>query len=131
MKNEQKPMPLEQLPDYINSLKAKGEIANCVVDMGMIKPEKTFNWSRPILAFCLILGFSTSLFTYNLLQPQELIVSVNSDIQTIEKIVAEIDNNAKVVDFTKKGNKIHEVKISTKKNKQAFLKSFNEKIGKL
>ena len=67
MENPQKPMPLDQLSDHINSLKAKGEIANCVVDMGMITiPEEKNSWNKWALTACLLVGFFTAVGTYNL-----------------------------------------------------------------
>ncbi len=123
--NNQDPMSLKNLPEYLKSAKSQGD-TGCVVNMGMIEPEKK-SWLIPSLSACIILlAIGGGVATYNFVTPQEFTVAVflnNNDQKSIEKIVANFDKNAKLITVTKKENGIQELKISTRKSKRAFLDS--------
>lgn len=129
--NEQNPMSLEDLPAYLKSLKEKGSMGDCLVDMGRIeepkKMPKKWLWTQRILftlATCMILG-TTGLITYDLASRQELTVVVNlnkdaNPAQAIPEMVA--DSGGKVIAVKQHENtSAYEVKISTRKNRKLFL----------
>jgi K+/H+ antiporter YhaU regulatory subunit KhtT len=124
--NNQDPISLKDLPEHLKSKKDTG----CVVDMGMIMPEKKKSWLIPSIAACLILIATIGITTYNYAMPQEIIVAVtldNNEINSLSNIISNIDKNAKVITVTKKENGTHELKISTRKSKKLFLDSFNSR----
>ena len=63
------PISLKDLPEHLKSKKDTG----CVVDMGMIMPEKKKSWLIPSIAACLILVATIGITTYNYAMPQEII----------------------------------------------------------
>ena len=107
--NNQNPISLKNLPEHLKSKKDTG----CVVDMGMIMPEKKKSWLIPSIAACLIVA-TIGITTYNYAMPQEIIVAVtldNNEINSLSNIISNIDKNAKVITVTKKENGTHELKI--------------------
>ncbi len=127
--NNQDPIPLKNLPDYLKSPQNSG----CVVDMGMIMPEKKRSWFIPSIIACFILATTIGITTYNYAMPQEITVAVtldNGDINSLTKMIANIDKDAKVITVTKKENGIHELKISTRKSKRIFLDSLKKNESK-
>lgn len=126
MTNEQDPMPLKDLPQYLKSLREKGEMGNSiVVGMGSIQP-KPANRIMPLLTICTIL-FAIGIASY-FIMPQQLTVDValanseNSE-QTINRIITDADSEAKIIAVTLKEDGTHELKISTRKSKRALLES--------
>ena len=126
MTNEQNPMPLKDLPQYLKSLQEKGETGSpLVVGMGAIQPEPT-NWITPILSICAVL-FAIGITSY-FFAPHQLTLDVALDNDsnpeiTIAKIIADADDHAKIIAVSKKEDGTHELKISTRKSKHALLES--------
>lgn len=132
MQNEQKPMSLENLPNYVRSLKEKGVTGgSCVVDMGVIEqPEPSDTWLKRIvaMAFCVTLMFGVFVFYGS--SPEQFTVILNVDandpnpIQAISKMVE--DSEGEVLAVKQKENSTYEVKVSTRKSRSAFF----EKLSK-
>lgn len=131
---QKQPMPLEDLPQYLKSLKESGSTGSSpVVNMGQITmPEKKSNrWFGFTLAaiLCLSLGMG-GLVYYTLPQSNQLtiIVDVNemSSPLTVSNIVSE---GGKVTDVKLNEDSTYEVKVSTRKDKRSFLEWLRGKKG--
>lgn len=117
----QKPISLENLPEYLKSLKDGNAGSSPVVDMGQIvTPKRSF--LPQILATLLVfvvLGVS-SVATYNVMSTKELTVVVDvANPQTIPQIVA--DSGGEVLAVKQMEGSTYEVKVSTRKSGHKFL----------
>ena len=122
-----KPMNLENLPGYIDSLRKSGSTdENLVVDMGrIIEPKSAINWFKPAafaLAFCLFLIAGIS---YNAFSDKNITVVLDTNnIEAISEIVSA--NGGNVVSVKQNTDSTYEVKI----NKLGNVKSFIEGLRK-
>ena len=130
MQNEQKPMSLENLTNYVKSLKERGLTGgSCVVEMGVIEqPEQSDKWLKRIvaMAFCVTLMFGVFVFYSSKPDQFTVILNVNepNPIQAISKMVE--DSEGEVVAVKHKEASTYEVKVSTRRSRSAFL----EKLSK-
>jgi hypothetical protein len=135
-KDDQNPMSLENLPDYLNSMKQNGNMENsCVVEMGTIietRKDGFFSrWSQQIIfatAACGLVAISGFL-SYNSMSNQKITVvldmnKTNDPNITIPQIVN--DSGAEVISVNQKNDSVYEVKISTKKSKKYLLEFLNK-----
>ena len=122
--SNQKPMSLENLPDYVKSLKEQGSTGgSCLVEMGVIEQPRPNTWLKRVVAaaFLLTLMFG-GLVVYNSTPEQfTVIVDVKEDdpMQAISKMVA--DNDGQVIAVKQKEGSTYEVKVSTRRDKRSFL----------
>lgn len=122
------PMSLENLPDYLKSLKEKGNSGEpCLVDIGQINQPKSFFLQKFLIALVICFSFGiTGKVAYNQLSTKEITVVVdmkgNDPLQSIPKLVS--DNGGNIVSVTKKDDSIYEVKMTTRKSKRSFLEIF-------
>jgi len=134
LKMQQKPMSLENLPQYVKNLQETGDTGgSCVVEMGQIVVEKKPRTWLAIL-ICIIISLST-ITTYSLMSKQQLTVVVDMDnetnpFQSIPKIISDI--GGEVVDVKQNNDSTYEIKISTRKSKSSFLERLrkNKNINK-
>jgi hypothetical protein len=135
-KEDQNPMSLENLPDYLNSIKQNGNMENsCIVEMGTIietRKDGFFSrWSQQIIfatAACGLVAISGFL-SYNSMSNQKITVvldmnKTNDPNITIPQIVN--DSGAKVISVNQKNDSVYEVKVSTKKSKKYLLEFLNK-----
>ena len=126
-KNEN-PMSLENLPDYLKSLKEHGSVGDsCVVDMGTIDSNpKGFFWTQRIIiaaAVSMILG-TGGMIAYDLTATQQLtvLVDLNREADPTKVIPEMVSGGGKIIAVTKKdGSSAYEVKVSTRKSRKSFL----------
>jgi len=118
------PMPLENLPGYLQSAQENGNIGSPVVNMGQIVvPQKSYTWSIVLALFvCVVLSVG-SLMTYNAMSTQTItvVVDINQtvDPQNIPQMVA--DSGGEVVAVKQQDNDTFEVELKTRKSKHSFL----------
>lgn len=121
----QDPMPLEDLPQYLKSIKENGDSESSpVVGMGQIVVKKRI-WPKITLAIlaCVVLSLG-SLMTYNtmVMKNHTIVMGINqtdNPSQAITKIVS--DSGGQVIGFKQNEDLTYEVKVSTRKSKQSFL----------
>lgn len=121
--NDQKPMSLEDLPNYVKSLKEKGSTGgSCVVEMGVIE-QPSNKWLKRIVAASLLLTMTFATIVFYNSKPEQftVIVDIKQDnpIQAISKMVT--DNQGEVVSVKQKEGSTYEVKVSTRRSKKAFM----------
>ena len=117
----QKPISLENLPEYLKSLKDGSAGSSPVVDMGQIvTPKRSFiPQILAALLVCIVLGVS-SVATYNVMSTKQLTVVVDvTNPQTIPQIVA--DSGGEVLAVKQMEGSTYEVKVSTRKSGHVFL----------
>lgn len=123
-KNEDIPMSLENLPNYIKSLKEnKSTGGSCLVDVGTIEIKKS-TWTKKFIlatSICLILGIS-GFMAYNL-TPQQFTITVNLDKDADPQIFA---TENEIVSVKQNEDNTYELKVSTRKSKRAFLESLKK-----
>lgn len=129
-KKDHSPMSLDDLPEYLKSLKENGTVGDsCVVDMGtIIEPKpKSYLWLQRIvlaIAVCTIAG-TGGMIAYDLNSTKQLTVMVSLNIdadptKAIPEMIA--DSGAQILAVTKKeGSSAYEVKVSTRKSRKLFL----------
>lgn len=131
-KNDQRPMSLENLPNYVKSLKENGSTGgSCVVDMGVIEQPKSNKWLKRIVAASLLMTTIFGIAVYNSTPEQfTVIVDVEQDnpIQAISKMVE--DNQGEVVAVKQKEGSTYEVKVSTRRSKKAFMEQMKNEHTK-
>ena len=133
-----KPMSLDQLPEYLKSIRNKNNDQDCLVDVGQISTP--MKWSHQMMlslaVFMSVVGLSVA--TYKLTESQEVTVVFDVNDQTDARSIAKIveDNGGQMIDVKQTQESTYEVKISTRKNIKAFLdwlkvnKNFNKVIIK-
>lgn len=130
--NDQIPMALESLPEYLKSLREKGSMGdNVCVDMGRIelpnKQSEKWKWIQRIVltsATCMIV-LTVGILTYDVMTTQQLtiVVDLNKDAnptQDIPDIVTESGGKILAVK-RQEGSSAYEVKLSTRKSRKLFL----------
>jgi len=134
LKMQQKPMSLENLPQYVKNLQENGDTGeSCVVDIGQIVIEKkSHKWL--VMLICVIMSVLT-VATYSFMSKQQLIFVVDMDketnpFQSIPKIISDI--GGEVVDVKQNNDSTYEIKIYTRKSKSSFLERLrkNKNINK-
>lgn len=130
-----KPMPLENLPEYLKSSRDRrgmeaGEVP--VVQMGqLMMPQKSYAWHMIAAAvMCLFLTVG-SVVTYNAMSTDQftVIVNVDNNVSTdaITKMVADGGGEALTVTQTEGGT--YEVELKTRKDRKVFLEWLKELRG--
>lgn len=112
-------MSLKDLPDYLDSLRERGESDDSlVVDMGMIveKPNyfKRVSFATIICLFLLVGGVAT----YNFIPSNNVIVVANSDAEKGIVSAMIVENGGTVVDYDQG---TYRVKLNKFKNATLFL----------
>lgn len=122
---EQNPMSLEDLPNYLKSLKEKGKAGDCFVDMGKLESKPVGFWSQKsvIMAICLFLG-TGGMIGYNLTSNNQITVFIdlnnkNNSIESISQMIA--NSGGEMIDLKQNEDFTYEVKISTRKSRRSFL----------
>jgi hypothetical protein len=119
------PMPLENLPDYLNSRKA-ANLGSPVVNMGqIIVPKKEPNWSqRMVLATLMfvVLGVG-GLATYDLMSTEQMTVVVDIDSGVDPSLIPKIvsDSGGEALSVTHTEDSTYEVTVETRKSRSSFL----------
>lgn len=125
MANEHKQMNLENLPDYLKSVKENGSSQGSpVVNTGQIIVEPpSYNWITKLAltsAFGLfLLVGGMVVFNTTTTQNITIVVDINGDAVSLAKIVE--DSGAKVLSVEQKDNSTYEVKLSTRKSRKSLL----------
>lgn len=130
MTNDQNPMSIENLPEYLKSIKNKNMVGeSIVIDMGtIVVPNKSKKWTL-VLACFIILGIGTGTWAYIQNEsPKQITALIELDVesnpsQSIFDIVS--NTGGQIMSISQNDDKTYEVKISTK-NKHSSL----EKIRK-
>lgn len=131
-----KPMSLENLPQYLESLRRGGKAdESLVVDMGRIVQPTTslFKKITSIAIFCLFLGVS-SIVTYNLISTKNITVVLDTNNitpQNVSKIISDI--GGRVVSVEQNENSTYKVEVDKLKNVKLFLEGLrkNKDINKV
>ena len=119
MKNQ---MPLENLPEYLKSLKENGGAGSPLVGMGQILPEKKSYWPQTILAMFMLMTLGIGgMMTYDTVMPQQQF-TVIVDMQNPSQTIPEITSNSEIIAVEQNTDSTYAVKVSTRKNKHSFLK---------
>lgn len=123
-KKNNTPMSLEDLPQYLKSLKENGEIGDCgVVDMGMVVgPKKSYSkW----LAFAALMLFGIGgVIAYDSMSvKQHTIVLDIQDASDPNQMISQIiaDSGGQILTVKHNNDSTYEVEINTRKNKRSFL----------
>lgn len=126
MKPNKNPMSLENLPEYLKSIRDSGNTeSSCVVDMGTIVETKKFGYTKSLfaIAICLTLGIS-SILTYDYMSTKQItfVVDMNNEVNPLT-IIPEMmtDSGGDIIAMEEKENHVYEVKVSTRKSKRSFL----------
>jgi hypothetical protein len=125
----QEPMSLEKLPEYLKSLKEKGEFGSPVlVDTGQIVVERS--WPKRIVFATLlfvILGVG-SVMTLHLTSTKHHTVLMDvTNPQTISKIVS--DSGGQVLSINQEAGSTYKVKVATRKSGPSFLEWLRKNAG--
>lgn len=125
-----KPMSLENLPEYLKSLKENGESGSPLVNTGqIITTGSSVNWFQTsifTLLFCMILGLG-SMMTYTMMSTKNITINVDinqsdNPSQTIQKIVSE--GGGEVLSIEQSDEDSYQVKVATRKSRRSFLDLF-------
>ena len=127
-----KPMPLENLPEYLKSNKEHGSTTGSpVLQMGQIVTTEKSNWlQRVALAAMLLMAISVGSFvTYDAVATKQMTVVVDIDggvnsSEMLSKIVA--DNGGEVLAVTQREGMTYEVKLKTRKSRTSLLEWFRK-----
>lgn len=128
MTNDQKPMPLENLPGSLR----ENNIDVGLVDMGQIvAPKRPYIMWLAAFVTATVLGVGT-VATYNVMSDQELTVVVDVDqgvdpSLAMSKIVSESEGQILAVKQTE-GN-TYEIKVAPRKSKHSFLEWLRKNQG--
>jgi len=118
------PMPLEDLPDYLRSLKNSGSLGDgTVVDMGtIVSPRRNWLLTVSYLSAAFLIVSAAALTTYNTLSAQNATVVLyanNIDKDAISKIMS--DAGGRIVSVEQKNDSTYKVKFSTKKSLSSLI----------
>lgn len=128
-KNNKQPMSLENLPQYIKSLKENGDTGGSnLVSVGQIVVPKRSYLKTSIIVLCFFIGVGSAL-TYNHLSTNQFTVVVDMDKgintpQSITKIVT--DSGGQVIAVKQNDDLTYEVKIATRKSRHSLLERFRK-----
>lgn len=119
-----KPMPLKDLPQYLESARENGDMEDGpVVEMGQIimPEERSHNWVGIAAASILFVSVSLGgLIAYDSMSREDFKVIVNTNAPSnMSKIVS--DSNGEIISVKQNTNDTYEVHISTRKSKRSFL----------
>lgn len=127
MPTNKKPMPLEDLPGYFNSVREKGQTGSSpVVDIGRIDTGSNgIGWSKIILGLivCIGLGFG-SFATYDSMSTKEftLLVDLSENADALNMLPELMSKNGgEILTVSQQEDSTYLVKVSTRKNKRLFL----------
>lgn len=124
------PMSLEDLPEYLKSLKENGGSGSHLVNTGqIITTGSSVNWFQTTmftLLFCMILGLG-SMMTYTMMSTKNITINVDinqsdNPSQTIQKIVSE--GGGEVLSIEQSDEDSYQVKVATRKSRRSFLDLF-------
>ena len=112
------PMPLGDLPEYLKSLKEKGNSGPApVVNMGQIKTQKKIPWlplGGIVMMIALIIGGSMAYYDRTpSTQKFTIILNDNQDSAAIPTIV--LDSGGELVQVKQQSNSVYEIEVATKK----------------
>lgn len=123
-----KPMSLEDLPNYLKSLKENGGIGSPIVNTGQIvtNSNSSMGWFQTAIfatLFCMILGLG-GMMTYTIMSTKNITINVDinqsdNPSQTIQKIVSE--GGGEVISIEENQDSSYQVKVATRKSRRSFL----------
>ena len=127
-----KPMSLENLPEYLKSLKENGGgTGSPIVNTGQIvtNSNSSMGWLQVTvfaMLFCMILGMG-GMMTYTMMSTKNIIINVeinqsDNPSQIIQKIVSE--SGGEVISIEQNEDSSYQVKIATRKSRRSFLDLF-------
>lgn len=132
MANEQNPMPLENLPEYLKSVKENGnENDSCVVDIGQVKNSKPKKWSQIIiLSSVFMIAGTVGMITYDLNKTKQqqftVVVDLNKGVNPLKSLEEMINDDDKIIAVKQKEGSVYEVKIFTRKSRKVLLEWLNK-----
>lgn len=118
-----KPMPLEDLPEYLKSAREGNTGSAPVVGMGrIVEPPQKSNWLQhslvALLLFCAV-GMG-GMVAYNVMSPDQFTVIVDmNDPTSIQRIVS--DSGGEIIAVKQNDEDTYEVQVSTRKSRRSFL----------
>ena len=123
----QKPVSIENLPEYLKSVRERGESGGApVVGMGQIMVPKRSHLLRYALAsltLCFTLAIG-GIVTYNYTNaPQNMTVVLGTDQKLDTQAVAALvtENGGEVIAVTQRDDMTYEVKLAPRQNRQSLL----------
>jgi hypothetical protein len=129
MKMDKKPTSLENLPEYLESLKKSGKTGgSIVVDTGQIVTTNERPWFKKVILSLMICVFAVGgITTYSMMSNKQYTVVVDlgknsTPFLTIPKIVS--DSGGEIISVTQKEDETYEVKLTTRKSRRSFLELF-------
>jgi hypothetical protein len=130
MNQQNEPMPLSQLPEYIKSLRESGSVGDgVVVDMGMIvddeKPRSWFRHYAYATAACLFLAAGT--LTFMASKSIKIVAEKGVGYQTIANVVAE--GGGHIVSMKKNDDNTYELRVLSFSRMSSFLDNLRRKEG--
>ena len=130
MNQQNDPMPLSQLPEYIKSLRESGSVGDgVVVDMGMIvEDEKPRSWLRRsayATAACLFLAAGT--LTFMASKSIKIVAAEGVGYQTIADVVKE--GGGHIVSMKKNDDNTYELRVFSFSRMSSFLDNLRGKEG--
>jgi hypothetical protein len=114
MNQQNDPMPLSQLPEYVRSLRESGSVGDgVVVDMGMIvddeRPKSWLRRSAYATAACLFLALGTLTYTFMASKSIKIVAAEGVGYQTIVDVVAE--GGGRIVSMKKNDDNSYELRV--------------------
>jgi len=114
MNQENKAMPLGNLPAYMDSVRERGQRDEIpVVDMGMIVDDRPFRWARALAyssVACLLV--TAGAVTYAISSTESVIIDAGDmEPRAVAKIVSE--EGGRVFYFRQNDDKTYEVRVFT------------------
>jgi hypothetical protein len=130
MNQQNDPMPLSKLPEYIKSLRESGSVGDgVVVDMGMIvDDEKPRSWFRRYVyatAACLFLAAGT--LTFMASKSIKIVAEKGVGYQTIANVVAE--GGGHIVSMKKNDDNTYELRVLSFSRMSSFLENLRRGEG--
>jgi hypothetical protein len=119
------PMPIKNLPEYLNSVRDREQDYVPVVDMGRIESESNvFRKLSYVAILLLMVGVGATAYNLNSRNLTILINAKDTNIQTVSELLK--DDGAKVISVEKKDD-VYEAKISLRKNIKSFIENLRER----
>lgn len=126
----QKPTSLENLPEYLKSVRKNGNTGSLLVNTGQIVEPKRSSWIKT-MAFAASIVFLSAgtFFAYDSMSTKEYTVLVDMDkdansLKSIAKIVS--DNGGQILSVQQKEDTVYEVKVETRNSRRSFLDWFRK-----
>jgi hypothetical protein len=117
-----KPMPLSDLPEYIEHVRRNGQDDVPVVDVGRIIQKKAFSFAKLAAAACLIVGLTGFYIASS--TRQITITSSNMDFQEVAKMVN--DEGGNVLSARWEEGK-YKIRVFTFRKMNLFMSDLSEK----